>query len=499
MSNDDVVFSAACSLPSPLLAPETMFDARTCTCPDPRFCRNSELPGRAAMVVHGMRGARSSHISIALASEAASSALRPKLANMTMDTKSVDRQNADDIEHVEQRPLEGFDAEDHGFVADVAQLPRGYFRSRFFVGSCAALAVSLVAGTASFAYPAPALGVINNDVGPDPSYPWISYVYNTAIAITFPLVGQLSDTFGRRYFFSGGAMLGIIGAVICSRANSISVLIGGNVFLGIASATQLSYHFVLGELVPTKYRYSAVAVLYFSTFPGSGFAPSITYALLQSHSSVGWRGCYYILIAAEVTAFLLWLCFYFPPNFHRKHGEVKKLQYVKSFDYVGAFLLTAGFVVFLFGISVGGTTYPWVSAAPISMIILGLLTLVAFGLWEALHKQPQPIAPPRIFTSIPWLAGAITLGFAASVYYTSAIVWPQQVATLYYPENLTKAGLLSNIPGLANISGQIIGGCSLHLLGSQKIQIVVTFFLGGVCSACKSVKLLCNPRADANG
>lgn len=44
---------------------------------------------------------------------------------------------------------------------------------------------------------------------------------------------------------------------------------------GVASATQLSYHFVLGELVPIKYRYTATAILYIFAVPGGGFGPVI--------------------------------------------------------------------------------------------------------------------------------------------------------------------------------------------------------------------------------
>lgn len=41
--------------------------------------------------------------------------------------------------------------------------------------------------------------------------------------------------------FIGGAVFGVIGTIICATAQSINVLIGANVIMGVANATQLSF------------------------------------------------------------------------------------------------------------------------------------------------------------------------------------------------------------------------------------------------------------------
>lgn len=154
--------------------------------------------------------------------------------------------------------------DDTGYVVDLDHLPRGYFFGKFFVGSFLAVGVGLSADTAAFGYPALILGYISNDIGPDANFPWIAYVYNVCLAVTLPILGQLTDTFGRCYFYVGGSVLGVIGAIICSRAQDIPTVIGGNVFLGLVSATQLSQCVILGELVLTRYRYQAVGSVYVS-------------------------------------------------------------------------------------------------------------------------------------------------------------------------------------------------------------------------------------------
>jgi hypothetical protein len=49
---------------------------------------------------------------------------------------------------------------------DEDALPPGYFRSKFFVGTMAAIGLGLCAGVAAFGYAAPILGIINADIGP---------------------------------------------------------------------------------------------------------------------------------------------------------------------------------------------------------------------------------------------------------------------------------------------------------------------------------------------
>lgn len=219
----------------------------------------------------------------------------------------------------------------HGFEIDYAALPKGYYHSRFFLGTFLATGLAIMAGTGAFGFAAPLLGVINADIGPDARYTWISLVYNAVLAVFLSPVGRLSDIFGRRYFFVGGAVVAIIGSVVCATAQDIPTLvggrerfvwkvdsnlsqIGGNVLLAAATATQLSFHFVIGELVPMKHRYLAIGMIYVFTYGSSGMGPAISASFVAHHPNVGWRGVYWLLLALNVAAFLCWFFFYVPES-----------------------------------------------------------------------------------------------------------------------------------------------------------------------------------------
>lgn len=153
---------------------------------------------------------------------------------------------------------------------------------------------------------APLLGIINADIGPDPNYVWVGLVYILTLAIGQALVGRLSDLFGRRWFFISGSALALLDCIVSAIATSIPILIGGTVLIGFAAASQLSYTFVLGELVPFKYRFISLACVYVWAVPFSGLGPAISYAFIQ-HTPHTWRSCYYLMIAINGAAVVFWL------------------------------------------------------------------------------------------------------------------------------------------------------------------------------------------------
>lgn len=64
-------------------------------------------------------------------------------------------------------------------------------------------------------------------LGPSSSAIWVLLNIVLGQTVVFTLNGRLSDIFGRRYFFIGGAALGVIGFVISGSANNLSTIIGG--------------------------------------------------------------------------------------------------------------------------------------------------------------------------------------------------------------------------------------------------------------------------------
>ena len=77
------------------------------------------------------------------------------------------------------------------------------------------------------------------------------------------------------------------------------------------------------------------------------------------------------------------------------------------------------------GLSLGGSLYPWKSAAVICLIVIGVFCLIALFVYESKANLQEPLIPMHLFRNREWVFSALLLSLGASVYYSQAIVWPQ--------------------------------------------------------------------------
>jgi MFS family permease len=302
-----------------------------------------------------------------------------------------------------QQPDPQEELHSQGFAVGSEELPAGYFTSPAFIGTFIAIGVNLASSTAGFALVAPVLGQINVALGPSASITWLAYVYTICLAVGLLLVGRLSDIFGRRWFFVVGTFVGLLGGIVGATAKTIPVLIGGQTLIGLSACTGYSYAFVVGEIVPVNYRFLANAVIFIFSLPTAGFGAAISEAFIL-YTEPGWRWVYYLLIILNGLACALYAIFYFPPTFEEKH-DGKLLEWIKNFDYIGMVcnqshklagsmlivlqvLFAAGLILFILGLSSGGSLYPWKSAHVIAFIVVGVLCIIAlFGKTTALFSS----------------------------------------------------------------------------------------------------------------
>jgi len=78
----------------------------------------------------------------------------------------------------------------HDFTVDSGELPKGYFRGLPFLGSMFAIGASYGAGVGGFAFAAPILANINDDIGPNLNLTWVALTYTLTTAIGLMVVGR---------------------------------------------------------------------------------------------------------------------------------------------------------------------------------------------------------------------------------------------------------------------------------------------------------------------
>ena len=235
-----------------------------------------------------------------------------------------------------------------------------------------------------FVMPVTSLQLIEAELGASPNAVWISLGWILLSAISFVLLGRLSDIFGRRWFFAGSTISALIGAIIGATAQNTNVLIAASVFLGLGSAGQLSFNYSLGELVPIRHRFAVNGVIFLFTLPFSGIGPYLA-RLLIVRSAAGWRGIYYLACGLHAASAVCWVLFYHPPDFQHLHRNRTVSDELKEMDFGGIFLYITGFFLFLLGLAWGGSVHPWTSPYVLAPLIIGFAVLVIFVLYGTLR------------------------------------------------------------------------------------------------------------------
>ncbi|KAF2669510.1 fungal trichothecene efflux pump [Microthyrium microscopicum] len=386
------------------------------------------------------------------------------------------------LEAIETTHADGhIDYLDHKAVGgDLQSMPKGYYRSLDFIMTFIAICFASICAYLGWHIRT----LIDADIGPSKNLNWVATTWTLGSAIGFLLVGRLSDIFGRKWMVLGCQVLGTIGMIVGATAQTINTLIGANMLNGIAAAGQLSFGFILGELVSNKHRGIAVSAIFFSSMPFAVFGPSIARAFIL-HTGAGWRWSYYLGIIISTLSGILYQFFYHPPRFDQLHMQGKtKWQQFKELDFIGIVLFIGGTVVFLIGFSWGGSQYPWKSTQVICTLVIGGLVLVGFGLYEQFVFKGQALMPPRMFRKVSFVAIIVVAVVGAMVYYSLTILWPSILVAVYGLDTV-QVGLQSSVVGGGILLGQCFGGIGLSYIPKVKWQVIFfsvcgTAFVGGL-------------------
>jgi MFS family permease len=125
---------------------------------------------------------------------------------------------------------------------------------------------------------------VNADIGPSPNSTWMAITPTLGAAVISPLVGRMSDIFGRRNFLLAGNILALIGCAIAANANNVNMVIGGSVLIGIGSGLHQIAWACLAEVVPKQSRAVASGLFETSLAIAQAFGPVIGKSLLSQCS-----------------------------------------------------------------------------------------------------------------------------------------------------------------------------------------------------------------------
>lgn len=275
---------------------------------------------------------------------------------------------------------------------------------RVFVGLMLGMFIASISQTIV----GPALPRIVAELGGIDHYSWVATAAMLVSAVAVPIVGKLSDLYGRRSFYLGGIMVFLLGSLICGLATSFWVLVAGRAVQGLGMGTLMPLsQTILGDIVPPRQR-GRYQGLMGAVFGVTAVAGPVAGGVVTD--AVGWRWLFFATIPIGLVTLVV-IARFLHLDHQRRDARL---------DVAGILTLTPALVALLMATSWGGTTYPWLSWPILGLYGVGLVLLAAFVRVEL--GAPEPLLPLRLFAEgiFTW---ANVAAFTLSMVMFGAIIY----------------------------------------------------------------------------
>jgi EmrB/QacA subfamily drug resistance transporter len=254
----------------------------------------------------------------------------------------------------------------------------------------------------------PALPIIVAELGGMEHYSWLATSAMLASAVVVPIVGKMSDLYGRRPFYIAGLVVFMLGAVLSGLATSFWWLVGARVLQGIGMGTLMPLsQVIIGDIIPPRQR-GKYQGLMGAVFGVCSVAGPLAGGFITDHW--GWRWLFFVGVPFGLLALV-----FIAKNLHLPHTPRKAVV-----DVAGIVTLSTGLVAILLATSWGGTTYPWSDLRVLGLFAVGALALAAFVLIE--RRAVEPVIPLRLFRSSSFTLSniasfAVAMGMFGAIFY----------------------------------------------------------------------------------
>jgi MFS family permease len=311
---------------------------------------------------------------------------------------------------------------------------------------------------------ASALPTIGRDFSDVRNLPWLITIFLLTSTACMPLYGKIADIHGRRRTLCVAIAIHMAGSLVCALAPSMTILILGRVVQGIGAAGLTSIPIVvLGDVAAPKERgrYSAYFAVTYTTAGACGPALGGFLSDNLHWSAIFWLNLPLDLIALVITSTLLRKL----PRYERPH----------RLDLIGALLIVAASISFMFALNLAGVRYSWASA-PIVMLFGGAVIAAWLFVWRLL-TAPEPLIPVAILKEpiVRWATIANASGWSAIVGLNIFLpIYLQTVVGLSATDaGLSLIVLMVSLNVSAGIGGQVVGRVT-HYKALPMIGMVVS-------------------------
>jgi EmrB/QacA subfamily drug resistance transporter len=295
---------------------------------------------------------------------------------------------------------------------------------------------------------------------------WLFTSYMLSSTVIVPLVGKMSDIYGRKMFVITGIIIFTLSSAACGAAPTMLTLIifravqgigGGMIFASVFSS--------IGDIFPPAERAKYMG-LFTGTFSLASILGPTVGGFLTDHGNgllgvdSGWRWVFYINVPFSLIAIpAIWF------NLPSRHGTGRP-----KIDFLGAGLLSVASVVALLAFEWAGKNYDWSSPQIIGLFVTAVVFVGLFILQEARH--PEPILPLHLFRNRTFvlanaLVFALGMGMMGSLQYLGIFVQTALGASA------TASGVISTPQSAGMLVASIVSGQLIARSGKYRVQTIL--------------------------
>lgn len=242
------------------------------------------------------------------------------------------------------------------------------------------------------------LPAIASDLHGDQALGWVVSAYLLAMTVATPILGKLSDLFGRRRLLEASIGTFMLASLFCGIAQDMPQLILARVLQGIGAGGLLSItQALIGDLIPPaeRGRYQAWFSGMFAL--ASLIGPPLGGLLGEQLS---WHWVFWINLPLGLITLLL---------SRRNLSGLRERRREACIDYLGAVLLIVTLTPLLLLVTWLGAERDW-TAANALCLVLALVCGMGFAAQQRRHVEP--LIPPALFAIAPVRSGWLLLLFA---------------------------------------------------------------------------------------
>jgi len=301
-----------------------------------------------------------------------------------------------------------------------AQLRGGVsLRGWALVGVLAGLMLTLLLSALDQTIVGTALPRIIGDLRGFDRYTWVVTAYLLTSTAMIPIMGKLSDQFGRKWFLVAGVIVFLLGSALSGASQTMNQLIIFRGIQGLGAGTLMALVFTLiGDIFPpaarARWQGLFAGVFALASVIGPALGGWIT-------DNATWRWVFYVNLpvgAVALIALVVWL----PMNISVRSTLYTGWAAVRRIDVAGALTAAGATVCLLLGLTWGGQTYPWGSAPVISVLAAAAVLFAAFFVIE--RFAVEPVLPLDLFRNQVFAAGSLLALLVGMALFAMAIYLP---------------------------------------------------------------------------